>query len=155
MKKTILCVLTAAALFVLPLFSNPGVAQDAQESSRTPKKDFIYGKDQLDAKFFAVARRVMAHQKELQISEEQVRLIKLLVADTKVKLREKDADIETVTVSANTFMWESPFAIDAITKLAEEKRNLIIEREKLVISSLEKLGGILTPEQKQALVKLK
>jgi Spy/CpxP family protein refolding chaperone len=154
MKKTILCVLTVAALFVLPLFSTPSVAQDAPVASKTPKKDFISGKDQIDARFLALARRVIAHKKELNLSEEQVRLITNVVADTKVKLMEKNADIETVTVSFNTLVWENPFAIDNITKLAEEKRNLTIEREKLVISSLEKLGAILTPEQKQALGKI-
>ena len=97
-----------------------------------------------------MAKRLILRQDELKLTPEQVKKIKLLIAETRIKLKDRDEDIDTVTVALNTYIWESPFDTDTINTLAMEKLHLQVEKQRFIVKSFKKLNEILNKEQMDA-----
>jgi Spy/CpxP family protein refolding chaperone len=115
------------------------------------KKDFIYENKPFEDKFFFMAKHLILRQDELKLTPEQVKKIKVLIAETRIKTRERDEDIDTVSVGLNTYLWENPLETNTINMLAMERLNLQVEKQRFIIKSFKKLSQILTKEQKDSL----
>lgn len=151
MKKNILLMSLCLAFSFI---SNVDAAQAAETSKKVDlkagKKDFIYENKPFEDKFFFMAKHLILKQDELKLTPEQVKKIKVLIAETRIKVRERDEDIDTVSVGLNTYMWDNPLETDTINMLAMERLNLQVEKQRFIIKSFRKLNDILTKEQRDA-----
>ncbi|MDD3088456.1 MAG: hypothetical protein PHT95_00725 [Candidatus Omnitrophica bacterium] len=118
---------------------------------KSSKRDFVGNlKDPLEIKFFKVVNRVLDQKNRIALTGDQAMKVRNLSGELRLRLIEIDEDIETVTVSANTLMWEDPFNVEGINLIAAEKHSLTEKRNAAVISSFNQLKMILTTEQKKA-----
>ena len=103
--------------------------------------------DGVEGKFYKKAMYILSEKEELGLTDKQIADIKSLKKKVMKDLIQKDADIKTVAVEIKSMMWETPFDVDTVNKLVEEKYELKKTKTQYVISSIGKLNGILTKEQ--------
>jgi Spy/CpxP family protein refolding chaperone len=101
----------------------------------------------IEGKFFKMAKRILTNRDELGLSDDQVKEIKALKAETKKGLIKQDAEIKTLGVEIDTLMWETPFDAENVNNLIAEKYKLKKDRAKYIVSAHDKLNKILTKEQ--------
>lgn len=134
MKKVILFIL--AAVLSVSFFS---FSQDAEgrKASSGPLED----------KFNAKVNKILTQKEQLKLTEEQVKRIEALKLEVNKNLTKQDADIETLTVEINTFMWEAPLDLEKTNALVAEKHELVKKKDQYLLFSMDKLNKILTSKQ--------
>lgn len=107
----------------------------------------------LEEKFYKQGHKILENNKELGLSEDQIKQVKALKKQVKKDLIQQDADIKTLEVEVNTLMWEAPIDVNQTNALVEEKYELKKKKAKYLVSAYDKLNKILTKEQLKELGK--
>lgn len=107
--------------------------------------------DDVEDKFYKAAKKALKERDQLRLNDSQVKQIKALLADVKKTLIRQDADIKALKVEINTLMWESPLELDKTNALVADKYDLKKKKAQYLVSSMDRLNKILTPDQRKKL----
>ena len=144
MKKIFVIMIACMLVFSMVAESSfAGGCKTCKGKSNSKSGDY----DGIEGKFYKKAMYVLGEKEELGLTDKQIADIKSLKKKVMKDLIQKDADISTVAVEIKSMMWETPFDVDTVNKLVEEKYELKKTKTQYVISSIGKLNGILTKEQ--------
>lgn len=133
-KKIFTSILLA---IVLVMFTSPIVFADS-------KKDSHYN---VEGKFYTQAHKILEHNKELGLTDEQIKQIKDIKKQVKKDLVQQDAEIKNLTVEINTLMWEAPMDLTETNALVDQKYELTKKKAKYLLGAYDKLHKVLTKEQ--------
>jgi Spy/CpxP family protein refolding chaperone len=107
----------------------------------------------LESNFYNQTHKILEHNKELALSDDQIKEIKSIKKQVKKDLVKQDADINALEVEINTLMWEAPLSLAETNALVDEKHELTKKKEKYLITYYDKLNKVLTEEQLKELNK--
>jgi len=113
-----------------------------------------YKKEDLKSKIFNKAHFMLMNEKELGLSDAQVKSIKDLKLKAKKDMIKQNADIAIVAADIKAMMYEDPADLDAIDLLIEKKYELKKAKAKYMVQTYTSLKNILTSEQKEKLKEL-
>ena len=148
-KRIWIAVLTAVSLMAatVPALAMPPVCSRCQqEGSGCP---MAAQKKGLKEKFLKKAHKLLMHQEELKLSEEQVGKIKNLKHSVKKDLVMKEAQIEVIGMDVKALLWEDVIDVDKVNALIEQKYDIKKAKAKMLVKAMADLKDILTDEQKK------
>ena len=113
-----------------------------------------YHKMKLQDKLFRRAHKLLMHQEELGLTEDQVDQIKNLKVDVSKYCIRRDAEIEIAALDIRHKLHDDVIDTEAIDMLIDQKYTLKKDKAKYVVGALGKLKGLLTEDQKTKLESL-
>ncbi len=144
MKKRTLLISVIAVMFLFASMSHAS----AGEHGSGGKKGYSKG---LDDKVSYMAGTILKNQDELGLTDKEVTAIKNLKIEAKKKIIMANAEIDTIAVDIKGMMWEGTFDHEAENMLVERKYELKKEKAKYIVTSIAKLKGMLTEDQRDKL----
>lgn len=90
---------------------------------------------------------IMMHEKELNITDQQMEAIKDLMIKTKKDLIAREAQIDTVAVDVKAALWKDKIKLDEINLLLDRKYEAKKEKAKMLVASYAALKDLLSKEQ--------
>jgi len=135
-------------MFLFSSMPHASAGQCGSKSGYGGKKGYGHG---LDDKFSYMAVAILKSRDELGLTEKEVADIRSLKIEVKKKLIMLNAEIDTIGVDIKGMMWQGTFDPEAVNMLVERKYELKKEKAKYIVTSIAKLKGMLTEEQRDQL----
>lgn len=106
-------------------------------------------------KFFGKAHKVLIHEDEIGLSQEQHDKIVALKVATKKDLIMKEAEIETIAVDIRSALYRDPINVETVGALIDKKYEIKKAKTKMLLGAYATLKSTLTEEQKAKMKALK
>ncbi len=147
MDRWIKAGLLAAALLTLsPAYAGHGAGGCGKQGG--------CGSTEMSQKFFMKAHFILAHAKEIGLTQATSDEIHRLKMEARKKVIRQEAEIEVLAMDIQSKLMQSPMDAGGIKGLLDQKYDLLKAQSKDAVDALAKLKGSLTPEQHAKLKEL-